>query len=409
MVTAQAQQVPVGTFFGLPGVTETFEQYENLNGIVTALALGAQTPWNPPGSLQKTDIVKWWEMETIVSWTTTVTGSTISPGAPYNLHQNLKLRLQGQYSPLEVESGEDAGFFQMYRPMRGPGQQSIQTLNGTNLADIYANTTMPQTNQTTSGIVANPASGSTWVWNLEIPAGIYIDQYWDMAIDGTLLPNAYGAVAPIGAWVSPQYMGGGERVVVPTFNYAAITAANSDQGPLTGSTAGAASVTQNMRRVGYYGSKDPSGLPPVFNWQYRRASKRYPIGAATKIDIPVTEYGQLFSVFIRIYDPTAGTFYNVANISKAQLLKGSNLPKYDDDVLTMQQRFIYQHGFVPPQGIVAWDMLANTSAEGLSNDMRVLNTLTNANTHVHLEMSPAPNATAYAVIGTELLVPVATQ
>lgn len=409
MAPSQVQQVPVGAYFGLPGFTQPFEQYENVNGIVTPLSLSAQTPWNPPGSYQKTDIVKWWELETIINWTTTVTGSTISPEAPYNIFQNMKLKLQGQYTPLEVESGFDAWFFQAYRPMRGPGQLAVQNLGGTNLASTYANVTIPQTNQATTGIVANPANGSSWVFNLEIPGGIFLDQYWDLAQDGTLLANANGMVAPMSAWVSPQYMGGGERVVIPSFNYAAITAANSDQGPLTGSTAGAASITQNSRRIGYYGSANPAELPPVFNWQYRRASKRYVIGAATKVDIPVTEYGQLFSVFVRIYDPTAGTFYNVANISKAQLLYGSNLPRYDDDVLTMQDRFLKQHGFVPPQGILCWDMLSNTSGSALSNDARVLNTLTNANTHIHLEMSPAPNATAYAVIGVELLVPVATQ
>lgn len=406
----QSQGVPVGAFFGLPGFTQPFEQYENLNGIVTPLTLAAQTPWNPPGSLQKTDIVRWWEMETIVNWTTTVTGSTISPEAPYNIFQALKLKLQGQYSPLEVESGFDAAFFQMYRPMRGPGQLSIQSLMGSNPAATYSNSTIPQTNQTTTGIVANPASGSSWVWNQEIPGGLFVDQYWDIALDGTLQANANGVVAPASVFVSPQYMGGGERVVVPSFNYAAITAANADQGPLTGSTAGAASVTQNLRRVGYYGSANPAELPPVFNWQYRRASKRYPIGAATKIDIPVTEYGQLLSVWVRIFDPTAGTYYNVANITKAQLLYGSNLPRFDDDILTLQQRFLYQHGFIPPQSMVVWDMAANTSSQfGIANDFRILNTLTNANTHIHLEMSPAPNATAYAVVGTELFVPVATQ
>lgn len=404
-----SQQIPVGTFFGLPGYTQPFEQYENLNGVITPISLTAQTPWNPPGSLQKTDIVRWWEMETIVNWSTTVTGSTVSPEAPYNIFQNLKLKLQGQYSPLEVESGFDAAFFQMYRPMRGSGQMTVQNLIGTNVASTYANTTIPQTNQS-STVAANPASGSAWTFNLEIPGGLFIDQYWDLAIDGTLLPNSQGVVAPMSAFVSPQYMGGGERVVVPSFNYAAITAPNSDQGPLTASTAGAASVTQNLRRIGYYGSAQPSELPPVFNWQYRRASKRYPIGAATKVDIPITEYGQLLSCYVRIYDPTAGTYYSVANISKAQLLYGSNLPRFDDDILTMQRRFVDQHGFLPPVGTIVWDMLANTSGQlGLSNDMRVLNTLTNANTHFHLEMSPAPAATAYAVVGTELLVPVATQ
>ena len=432
-MTNTSQQVPVGTYFGLPGFTQPFEQYENLNGIVTPLSLTAQTPFNPPGSFQKTDIVRWWELETIVNWTTTVTGSALSPGAPYNIYQSLKLKLQGQYTPIEVESGQDAAFFQMYRPMRGPGQLAQQNLMGTSVANVWANGEIPQSDQATGGpqattagiagaggvnptatpIGSNPASGSSWVFNLEIPGSLYIDQYWDLAIDGTLLPNGQGAVAPMGATVSPQYMGGGERVVVPSFNFAAITSANSDQGPLISSTAGAASVTLNARRVGYYASANPAELPPVFNWQYRRASKRYPVGAFTKVDIPVTEYGQLLSVWAKIFDPatgTGGTFYNVANLTKMQLLYGSNLPRFDDDLLTMQDRFIKQHGFLPPQGYVAWDMLANTSSQyGLSNDFRVLNTLTNANTHVHLETTTAPSASAYAIIGTELLVPVATQ
>lgn len=434
MATSSAQsQVPVGAYFGLPGFTQPFEQYENLNGIITPLSLSSQSPWNPPGSFQKTDIVRWWELETIVNWSTSVVAGALSPAAPGNLFQQLKLKLQGQYTPLEVESGMDAYFFQMYRPMRGPGQQNVQGLLGSNVANTWQNGLIPQTgvtsgapvagsagvaaaggaNPTATPITGTPAAGSNWTFLLEIPGSLYIDQYWDLAIDGTLLPNAQGQVAPMGATISPQYMGGGERVVVPTFNYAAIAAANADQGPIISATAGAASVTQNARRVGYYASANPAELPPVFNWQYRRSSKRYPIGAFTKVDIPVTEYGQLLSVFVRIFDPaagTGGTFWPVSNLTKTQLLYGSNLPRFDDDVLTMQKRFEDQHGFLPPQGHVVWDMLANTSSQyGLSNDFRTLNTLTNANVHVHLETSSAPSASAYAVIGTELLVPVATQ
>lgn len=410
------QHVPVGAFYGLPGYTQPLEQYENLQNIATALSLSAQTSFNPPGSFQKTDIVKWWELETTISVTTTFVGSTFQPEGPYNIYEGFKLQLQGQYTPVECESGFDVAFFQQYRPMRGRGQSTVQTLVGTNSATSFANAAEPQTNlSTVSGGGANtnlPASGSTSVFLLEIPGGLFIDGYWDLAIDGTLLPNAAGAIAPISAFVSPQYMGGGERVVVPKFQFAALNAADADHGPWTGTSAGAASVNVNARRIGIYASANPAELPPVFNWQYRRSSKRVPIGAVTKVDIPVTEYGQLFSVWVKIFDPTTppGSYYNVpANVTKCQLLYGSNLPRFDDDPLAMQRRFQDQHGFMPPQGTVIWDMLANTSGDALSNDMRVLNTLTNANTHVHLEMSPAPGANAYAVIGTELLVPVATQ
>jgi hypothetical protein len=253
---------------------------------------------------------------------------------------------------------------------------------------------------------------------LEIPAGIFLDEYWDLAIDGSLLPNAAGVVAPSAAFVSPQYMGGGERVVVPQFNIAAGVASTYDQGPLAYTSAPTITVfgetvTINARRVGVFASENPAELPPVFNWQYRRASKRYPIGAATKVDIPITEYGQVMSTAVTIFDPSLGTnnvggYYNVANITKAQLLYGSNLPRFDDDIPTMQNRWVEQHGFLPPQGTIAWDLAATGFNDNLSN-ARALNTLTNSNTHYHIEMSPAPGASAYAEVMVELLVPVSVQ
>lgn len=441
MTTPQAQQVPVGSLYGLPGFTERFEQYENLNNILTTLAasgnaIASITPWNPPASFQKTDIVLWWELETYVTQQVTfsVGGITWSPEAPYNKLQGLRLKLQGQYTPIEVESGFDAAFMQMYRPMRGRGQRNGQDLMAANvpLAAAYPNSTMPEANlagspagtgtvggqgNAATGVITSPLNSQNYPFILEIPAGLFLDEYWDLALDGTLLPNSAGVVAPSAAFVSPQYMGGGERVVVPQFNIAPIAGANYDQFPtgITSAltiTAGSVndSVLINARRVGVFASENPAELPPVFNWQYRRASKRVPIGAVTKVDIPITEYGQVLSTYCRIFDPTTaqGSYYNIANMTKCQLLYGSNLPRFDDDPATMQNRFVEQHGFLPPQGTVVWDLAATGFNDNLSN-ARALNTLTNANTHFHLEMSPAPGANAYAVIGTELLVPVSVQ
>jgi hypothetical protein len=435
------QQVPVGALYGLPGFTERFEQYENLNNILTTLSaaanvIGTTTPFNPPASFQKTDIVFWWELECFVTEQLTFSagGTTFSPEAPYNKLQGLRLKLQGQYTPIEVESGFDAAFMQMYRPMRGRGQRNTQDLldSNTPTAAQYPNSTMAQANLAASpagagavggqgaaatGVITSPLSLVNYPFNLELPAGIFLDEYWDLALDGSLLPNAAGVVAPSAAFVSPQYMGGGERVVAPQFNIAPIAGANYDAFPagITSAltiTAGSVndSLLINARRVGVFASENPAELPPVFNWQYRRASKRVPLGAVTKVDFPITEYGQVMSTYVRIFDPTTaqGSFYNVANITKAQLLYGSNLPRFDDDIPTMQNRFIQQHGFLPPQGTVVWDLAATGFNDNLSN-ARALNTLTNANTHMHLEMSPAPGAGAYAVVGVELLVPVAVQ
>jgi hypothetical protein len=423
-VSTGVQEVPVGALYGLPGFTERVEQFENLQNVVTTMQSAAQSPFNPPASFQKTDIVFWWEMETFYTTALTYSAGTVlySPEAPYNLLQTVKLKLQGQYTPLEVESGFDAAFFQMFRPMRMRGQRNNQDVMQTNvvLAAAFANPGIPQANLSASILPASLASPYTltnYPFILEIPVGIYLDEYWDLAIDGSLLPNAQGVVAPMPAFVSPQYMGGGERVIAPQYNISSVIASTYDQGPIAAtaaltSTVLTGSVTQNARRVGIFASDNPAELPPVFNWQYRRASKRYPIGAVSKVDIPIQEYGQVLAVFVRIFDPTLGSnnvggYYNIANITKCQLLYGSNLPRFDDDIPAMQKRFIEQHGFLPPQGTVVWDLAASRPAENLSNAL-ALNTLTNANTHVHLEQT-APGASAYAVVAVELLVPVSVQ
>jgi hypothetical protein len=420
-----AQSVPVGALYGLPGFTERFEQYENLFGVLTTGQQNAQTPFAPPASFQKTDIVFWWELETLWSENITYSAGVLvnSPEAPYNLLQGPRLKLQGQYTPVEMDSGFHMAFMQMYRPMRGRGQRNGQDLMNSNtpLSTGYANALIPQANlcgATLAASYVSPAAIVNYPFILEIPAGIFLDEYWDLAIDGSLLPNAAGVVAPSAAFVSPQYMGGGERVVVPQFNIAAGVAATYDQGPLAATTALTTSVfgetvVINARRVGVFASENPAELPPVFNWQYRRASKRYPIGAATKVDIPITEYGQVMSTAVTIFDPALGAngvggYYNVANIQKAQLLYGSNLPRFDDDIPTMQNRWIEQHGFLPPQGTIAWDLAATGFNDNLSN-ARALNTLTNSNTHYHIEMTPAPGAGAYAEVMVELLVPVSVQ
>lgn len=423
----QMQQVPVGALYGVPGFTENFEQYENINGVVTNLSQAAQTPFNPPSSFQKTDLVFWWEQETY--WTESITYSAgvlvNSPEGPYNLQQGPKLKLQGQYTPVECESAFDMAFMQMYRPMRGHGQRNQQDAMQSNpvASTAFANALIPSANLAAAILASSytsPASIASYPYNLEWPAGVYLDEYWDLALDGTVMPNAHGVPGPLPAFVSPQYMAGGERVIAPQYNFAAGVAATYDQGPLAATTAlttsaFSGSVTTNYRRVGVYASDNPAELPPVFNWQYRRASKRVTglVGGVTKADIPITEYGQLLSVYCRIFDPSLGTnnvggYYNVANVTKCQVLYGSNLARFDDDAQTMQKRFIEQHGMTPPQGTVVWDMAASRSTDKITNG-RALNTLTNANTHLHLEFSVAPGSGAYAVIGTELLVPVSTQ
>src|SRR5580698_8308059 len=233
--------LPAGALFGVPGYTQKLEQYDAITGFSTTLAAAAQTPFNPAGSFQKTDVIFWWEMVVNTFNYTFSVAATIGPEAPYALFQNLSVKMQGKYLPLEVLNGFDAAIFQLYRPMRG--QAAYSDLMGANAFSTYQNanpagaTAFAQANLTNQlPATTTGTSASSFTFTMELPGSLWLDEYWDLAQNGRLMPNAAGQVAPVGAFISPQYMGGGERVVLPKFNFAALSAANTDQGPFTGGT-----------------------------------------------------------------------------------------------------------------------------------------------------------------------------
>jgi hypothetical protein len=420
---ADVNQIPVGALYGLPGVTQYFDTYDQITNVVTNLSYNAQTPWQPGNYLQQTDVVMWWETEHAITEALTYSAGTVvtSAGAPASIIENPVLKMQGQYAPVNCQSGSDMLFFQLYRPMRNRGQRNTQEMNGSEPAAYGFNTLAGQANAAAALWPQAPTSPlviTNYPLTLEWPGGIYLDEYWNLAPDGTILPNSQGKVAPMRAFVSPQYMAGGDRVIVPKFSYAPLVAPNLDQGPFSNSSAlttsvTTGSVTTSVRRVGVYATQNPAAMPPVFNWQYSRLSAQYPVGAVTQINLPVNiEYGQVLSCWAKFFDPgtggSQGQYMPVSNISTCGLYYGSNLPRFQDDVPMMQKRFMSQHGFLPPQGTVVWDMAATKQNDALTN-ARAINTLTNANVKINATFAAAPSSQAYAIVGVELLVPVATQ
>lgn len=402
------QTVAPGSLYGVPGVTQRFEQQDTTVSSLTALAIATSVNDNNVQNFQQTDIVHWWEEE--ISWVNGFTGGTgpaLSPYAPYNLLGPTSIQMQGQYKPIDVVSGIDLAIFQLIRPMRGSAQMAFQPLLGANPASTYANAAIPQAN-----LVALPsmttASSPVPIY-LEFPACLWMDQYWDLAENGAV--NG----PPISAYVSPQYMSGGQRVVKPKITYNPGFPSNSDNGPITYTatpTAGASSVTETWRRIGVYASVNPATMPPVFNWQYQRHSFQYGVGGRTKVTVPLTDFGQILSVFLRFYDPTAAApvlltsgAYLPQNL---QLLYGSNLPRFYDDMPSMQKRFMDQHGFLPPVGTIIWDT-AITDTGGYITNAKAINTLTNANVTAVVQFGSALSANAYVVVGIESLVYVAIQ
>jgi hypothetical protein len=403
------QTAEPGSMYGVPGVTQRFEQDDTTITSVTAFALSNTVNDNNVQNFQQTDIVFWWEYEAI--WTqgtfTGGTGEALSPYAPYNLLQATQIQMQGQYKPIDLASGIDAAIFQLYRPMRGSAQMAAQPLLGANPSSTFANAALPQAN-----LVALPSMTTAFTTApiyLEFPACIWFDQYWDLAEDGSI--NG----PPISCYVSPQYMSGGQRVVKPKITYAAMIASNSDNGPLTWTTnptVTASSVSETWRRAGVYASTNPATMPPVFNWQYQRHSFQYGVGGKTKVVVPVTDYGQVLSVFLRFYDPTAATPLLITSgaylPSYVALYYGSNLPRFYDEMSAMQKRFLDQHGFLPPVGTVIWDM-ALTDTGGYITNAKGINTLTNSNVYAAVQFNSALSANCYVVVGVESLVYVAIQ
>jgi hypothetical protein len=293
-------------------------------------------------------------------------------------------------------------------------------MNGSVVSPWGLNTLAGEANQVAAlwpQAPVSPLAISNYPLTLEWPGGLYLDEYWNLAPDGTILPNAQGRAAPMRAFVSPQYMAGGDRIITPKFSFAPLSAANLDQGPFAPSAAlttsvSTGSVNTSVRRVGVYATQNPAAMPPVFNWQYSRLSQQYPVGAVTQLNLPVNiEYGQVLSCWARFFDPGAsaqGAYMASTNITTCGLFYGSNLPRFQDDVPMMQKRFISQHGFLPPQGTAVWDLAATKQNDAITNS-RAINTLTNANVKMNFTFAAAPSAQCYAVVGVELLVPVATQ
>lgn len=420
MTVDQSQSVSPGALYGVPGITQRFEQPDTTQADVVNLSVTNNVSWNTVQPFQQTDVVHWWELD--AEWLNTwvvKTGKTVtlSPYAPHNLLQNTSIQMQGQYKPIDVTCGTDLAIFQYYRPMRGSAQMASQPLLGANPAGTFQNAAFPQANICATPSMTKTTSTTPVHLYYELPASLWFDQYWDLAENGQVL------APPIATYVSPQYMSGGQRTVRFRTQYAAYNAANADQGPMAGgsvvgntfTTTG--SVTGTLRRVGVYAQTDPRTMPPVFNWQYQRHSFQYPVAGKTQVTIPISDYGQILSVWVRFFDPTANAPVTVTTgITKAQLLYGSNLPRFDDSqsatsgtsAKAMQKRFLDQHGFLPPAGTFIWDM-ALTDTGGYVTNAKAINTLTNANVNASFTFSSALSSTAYAVVGVESLVYVAIQ
>lgn len=244
-------------------------------------------------------------------------------------------------------------------------------------------------------------------FTLEMPGGIYLDDYYDLSKDGAMV------AAPHRAFVSPTFMASTARSVQPDLRFNPGFAATIDQGPFFQQSAGNSSftsstVTMGWRRIGVYGANNPVYMPVVYNWQLVRQWKNISLSGVTIKDIPIQFWGQMLLFILRFFDPNIANgggpldlSSSSAGLSKAQLQYGSGLLRFDDTYRSAQRRFIKHHGVLLPPGVVIWDLAVDD--QGRITNRRALNTLTTAGVNIHLEFPAALSTSAYVVLGAEYL------
>lgn len=416
-----------GDLFDIPGVlgqTQFFDQYEDTQSLNVTVNQSTQQPVLSIADFRRTDVVMNWKLHfSFTSQTYSAgTGQTLtnSAYAPYNIIGPVKLQIQNQYASINVESGIDLYILNLIRPYRRSAADLL-VINGSNpggspLASAgqgYLNVATPQASLVAPTVWSR--SLGSWDLLLDIPGGVWLDEYYAQSIDG----NYLGAVPDI--FVSPQYMAGTQRLIKPQITMNPLLGATTDVSPVqttsltpTTDTASTASITSSLsiRRRGVYGSSNTRVLPPVQPWQYSVTTQRFSINGLTKtstLKLPDNS-GQILSCWLRLFDPlAAGGAGGPIQLSalggvldNVQLLYGSGLTWFDGSAEEAQMLWLEQRGFLLPQGVLAFDFAVDEQ-NNITNK-RCPNTYTTAGIQWVLNFTSTTSAAAYAVMGIESLV-----
>ncbi len=415
MATATAQQqnaVAVGSKFGLPGWSRTFEGTENNDGLSLTPVAGNQKSVTGIQPFKTTDIVYGWHLAFTFGYTYAAGTTTLalSEQAPYNMVGPLSLQYQNQFKSLDVQSGYDAFVFQILRPQ----YYAESVARGGSIADASVASTPYNAGSNIVSASNYTTSSTNFQFTLDAPAGIMFDRYYERDERGVLLSDK-----PVRAFVSPQLMAGIARTVNPVIklNQAVLSSAAQAGAtrtvPVIGSgtqtTAATVTVgtcTLNVDRYGYLEPTSQEGTPIVWPWQYTRQSIEKSIAGVKKVDLLIPLNGQILMVWFMIYDPSSGSFgapvtINSTNLTECSLLYASSIYKYQDTPVTMQRRWTRQHGgLLLPNGVGCWDMAFK---DGLVSNEDALYTGDTSSILIRLQFASSQSSTAYVVIGIEAL------
>lgn len=407
----QPNSVQVGSKFGLPGYSRSFEGLENNDGLTFTPSASAQKSVTGLVPFKTTDIVYGWHLYFTFAYTYAAGTTTLalSEQAPYNMVGPLKLQYQNQFAPLDVRQGFDAVIFEILRPQ----YYAEAVARGGSIADATTATTPYDAG--TNIVSGNFTTATTsFTFTIDAPGGLMFDRYYQRDERGALISDQ-----PLRCFVSPQLQAGIARTVQPiiTTNQAVLSSTASVGAtrsvPVIGSgtqtTPASVTIgtcTLNVDRYGYLEPTSDEGVPIVWPWQYTRVSTEISIAGVTSKDILLPLNGQILMVWFMIYDPSSGSFgapiaINNANVIECSLLYASGLYKFQDTPVMMNRRWQRQHGGLTlPNGVGVWDMAFK---DGLITNEDVLYTGDTSSILIRLKFASARSSTAYVVVGVEAL------
>lgn len=414
-----AAQLP-GSAFDWPGVpggsTQWYTAYDSTTDLSATFSASTQTQVQGIQQFKQTDVVCDWLMQLTVSQTYTAGTTqtlTASSYAPYNLVGPTSLLIQNQYASVTVESGIDLYLFEMIFPQRkgnrrlndyaNPAGSQIGGTAGIGyLADAIAQPNLVNSAQWATSV-------SAYKLLLRLPAALWFDRYFDLAVTGEVVAPPHPAL------VSPQYMAGTTRNITPAVKINPGFGSTTDLSPVfttttTGGTHTAStysgSATVRFRRHAIYAG-NLTTQPPVYAWQYRTKTERFGIGGLSKAQLLVPlDAGQILALYVRLFDPKAATTkgapITLATVTTVALKYGSGLNWFQGTPAQNQAVWLEQHGWLPPKGVFGWD-LARDERDQVTN-ARALNTLTTAGVLVTIKFTATQSSAAYAVMGIASLV-----
>lgn len=398
------QQLSPGSRFSIPPFTDEVEQPDNNDGLAVTFSAGSQVTVQGIIPFQQSDVIYEWLLYVAITETITIgTGGAItqSPYYPEIYLGPLQLNMQYQYPAIDVDSALDLSLVTEYRPfVKNANLYPLQ--RGANpKTSLYSS----QADLVTSQTAYAPTSGTQEVRNfvVEIPACTYFDEYYELSETGDAISG------PHTGYVSPQNMGGYARVVTPSIKLNSLMNGGEDSSPyaVTGTSPSAVgSGVLGFSRIGVLGNVDASVLPQPTNWQYNIAHLRWSLGGVSKTSIPINSAfaGQIMSIVVRLYDPTAGAPITLssalsANTNSIGLFYGGSVNRWVGNQQRMQWRFFGQHGYLPREGVIILDMAVDRNNH-ITNSY-LLNTLRTAAVNLNLLFSSALSATAYAEVTIE--------